>query len=348
MPIQGLTNLANLGELVQAGLPNITGQLINTYTSNVSGNFGAFVGTTVSGNRAANTVSPLSVTNYTFDASRSSLIYGRSSTVQQEQIRYPYFIQIATGSETESEIINTLELNNPYSMFDSKYINKTLSNLSWLKSNGQNNPKSVYVKAYEALQVEYNTDIGIGDVVTLPSGTEYIKQGLSVKLSTEDYTDYDFVLNTTTETFKLPLLNGEEDIISNNTSNLEFKASGSTYTAPANGWVAIRGLFNAYGYFNLINNGKVESIADYVNDDDGFGLYIPVKKGDVFSIYYTNVKQVDSFRFIYNKGNGSLYYYVGETVQDANLINAGRVMEAMATMATMATKKVRNFCKFSI
>ena len=35
-------------------------------------------------------------------------------------------------------------------------------------------------------------------------------------------------------------------------------------------------------------------------------------------------------RFIYAQGNGSLYFYVGETVQNANLINAGRIEETLA------------------
>lgn len=96
--------------------------------------------------------------------------------VKSEQIKGTYFIQVATGSETEDNIINDIELNNPYSLFDSKYSDHELNNLSWLKSEGQWNAKAVYPTAYDKLLTVYN-------------GTETV-EGLSVKLSTEEYTDY--------------------------------------------------------------------------------------------------------------------------------------------------------------
>ena len=154
---------------------------------------------------------------------------GIKTTLKQTKLKMRYFIQIATGSETENNIINDIELNNPYSLFDSKYSDHELNNLSWLKSEGQWNAKAVYTDAYDKLLKVYN-------------GTETV-EWLSVKLSTETYTDYDFVLNTANETFRLPLKT--------------------------------------------------------LHSDD----------------------TVDSL---------SLYYYVGETVQNANLIDAGRIGEQLA------------------
>ena len=138
-----------------------------------------------------------------------------------------YYIN-SQGKETEFKL-DDIELNNPYSLFDSKYSDHELNNLSWLKSEGQWNAKAVYPTAYDKLLKVYN-------------GTETVV-GLSVKLSTETYTDYDFVLNTADETFRLPLKT--------------------------------------------------------LHSDD----------------------TVDSL---------SLYFYVGETVQNANLIDAGRIGEQLA------------------
>ena len=152
--------------------------------------------------------------------------------LSQTVLKMYYFIQIAIGAETEDNIINEIELNNPYSLFDSKYSAHELNNISWLKSEGQWNAKSVYPTAYNELLKVYN-------------GTETI-EGLSVKLSTEDFTDYDFVINTDGETFRLALRN--------NTS-----------------------------------------------DDDRSGL--------------------------------KLYYYIGESVQNPNLINAGRIGEVLPDKA---------------
>ena len=100
-----------------------------------------------------------------------------------------YYIN-SQGEETEFKL-DDIELNNPYSLFDSKYSDHELNNLSWLKSEGQWNAKAVYTDAYDKLLKVYN-------------GTETV-EGLSVKLSTETYTDYDFVLNTSEEMFRLPL-----------------------------------------------------------------------------------------------------------------------------------------------
>ncbi len=79
-------------------------------------------------------------------------------------------------------------------MLDYKYSEYELNNLSWLRSNGQYNSKAIYPTVYDLLLKIYN-------------GTE-TKAGVSVKLNTETFTDYDFVLNTADETFRLPLFNG--------------------------------------------------------------------------------------------------------------------------------------------
>ena len=238
--IQGVFDLQNLGMTVGAGLPNITGNTgYGTTLGSATGCF--YIGNTAYVHLGA---SAGNAPSGAFDASRSNPIYGNSNTVQPEAIQYPYFIQIATGSETENNIINEIELNNPFSLFDSKYSDHELNNLSWLKSEGQWNAKTVYPDAYDKL-------------LKVQNGTETV-EGLSVKLSTETYTDYDFVLNTADETFRLPLKT--------------------------------------------------------LHSDD----------------------TVDSL---------SLYFYVGETVQNANLIDAGRIGEQLADKVdTSNTQWATNAC----
>ena len=136
-------------------------------------------------------------TGCTYGVTPNASKSGLETTLKQTKLKLRYFIQIATGSETENNIINEIELNNPFSLFDSKYSDHELNNLSWLKSSGQWNAKAVYTDAYDKLLKVYN-------------GTETV-EGLSVKLSTETYADYDFVLNTTEETFRLPLKNHTAD-----------------------------------------------------------------------------------------------------------------------------------------
>ena len=152
MPVQGLTDMTKLGALTEAGLPNIEGSFPVPGKTDLSPS-GAFY-------RGSNVTNWGGVTNSSgglaFDASRSNPIYGASDTVQQEQIQYPYFIQIATGQETQADITNEIELNNPFFFGMYQYFEAEPNNLSWLKSAGQWNSKAVYPDYYNWLLQEKN------------------------------------------------------------------------------------------------------------------------------------------------------------------------------------------------
>ena len=319
--VQGLFDLQNLGMTVKAGLPNIIGNFDGI--NGVGHTSGCFYRGQAAKSPAANGDGDNFVN---FDASRSSTVYGNSTTVQPEAIQYPYFIQIATGSETENNIINDIELNNPYSLFDSKYSDHELNNLSWLKSEGQWNAKAVYTDAYDKLLKVYN-------------GTETV-EGLSVKLSTETYTDYDFVLNTADETFRLPIKNGREGIFASGYkwSAKISKSLNITYTAETNGFIVYTGRVTGAeaGESKLYINNSIVAVDRHDKDDDEGHFYVPVNKGDTYKItdnigmqyyYFVPVVPVVS--------NAYLYFYVGETVQNANLIDAGRIGEQLASLTTV-------------
>ena len=321
MPIQGLTDLSKLSELVEAALPNITGQIngvsetFGEYTSSISGSFYKVSQTPVLNGTPTN-IDSTNTGTLAFDASRSNPIYGKTDTVQQEQIQYPYFIQIATGVEYEVNITNDIELNNPFTLFDSKYSEVPLYNLAWLLSNGTYYAKSVYVTAYEALLVENNSQITAGTSSQLPSGGTYIKRGLPVKLSTvEDITDYDFVINTTDETFRLPLK-----------SKL---ASGSAVAG--NGLsLGITDGTDKYGARNGTDgeNSYIAAVANAYGVNAGTTLGASVALAGPVSL---GITEDETKSGIETSTNGlSLYFYVGETVQNANLINAAEIPNTRA------------------
>ena len=296
MPIQGLTDLSKLAEIVKAGLPNITGQ----YSLRLQGEgyTGAFYNGGAGGDRYKSETG--TGQRGMLDASLSSPIYGRSTTVQQEQIQYPYFIQVATGAETEDNIINEIELNNPFSLLDYKYSEYELNNLSWLRSNGQYNSKAIYPAVYDLLLKIYN-------------GTE-TKAGVSVKLTTETFDDYDFVLNTAEETFRLPtkvkLASGKAVVGNGMTLGL----TDGTNNA---------GLFNTASGDGLFSRANVygSNIGTSLSDNtDGIVNSIGVTTDPTKS----GIETSDSGLY--------LYFYVGETVQNANLINAGRIEEKIASL----------------
>lgn len=391
--VQGLLDLQNLGMTVKAGLPNIEGMVYygHGYLANATGAF-------YRGNAGTlqRVTSGGAETDYhlLFDASRSNPIYGATDTVQEEAIQYPYYIQIATGQETEVNITNEIELNNPFFFGMSQYFNVEPNNLSRLKSDGMYKPKSVYPDYYNWILENvnkglegfkgqegycfiatdsssyywwvstespvvgasvYRYDAGVnsmffdGTVETLTSngftftsifeGSSYTVTRDSSKDTSILYpaawiTDYDFKINTSDETFRLPLLDGSECLVSDRYIDLTLQASGKKYTAVANGFVFFEKLNTSNTQFvkgtNLSSGYSDISYGTYSGSTPS--ILLKVKRGDIFSIDYDAKGVTNSFRFIYARGNGSLYYYVGETVQNANLIDAGRMQEQITNI----------------
>lgn len=326
--VQGLFDLQNLGMTVNESLPNIAGNAAENstatewnYSDNIEAHFnGALYVVSKKNSGIVNTGSNATKYNLGFDASRSSSTYKDNAPVQQEAIQYPYFIQIATGQETKNNIVNEIELNTPSFFGDSKYVPTKVNNLSWLKSEGQSNPKGTYPSFYGWILENVN------------------KGEKGFKLSTaSDITDYDFVINTTDETFRLPLLNGEENIISDKYDELT-PENGVKYVAPANGVYCFNGTDNAVkGTHNVVlrRNDRYYGVAgESTNHTAAWtAVKLNVRRGDAVYLYYGGASQITDFksRFYYATGNGSLYYYVGETVQNANLIDAGRIGEILPT-----------------
>lgn len=246
-----------------------------------------------------------------------------------------YYVD-SEGQEQEFKN-NDFESIVPYTLFDSKYSEAKQYNASWVLG-GSTLSKSVYPTVYEAALVEYNSEIADGTTVELPSGGSYTKRGVSggitVKLSTDEtVTEYDWKLDTVAEILTVPTLNGSEDLLSDRYDDLELKASGSTYTAPANGWFWIQKLSSSTGQYLTPtikdSNGNIKYVLTSQPTSVGYDAEIlaPVSKGDVISIDYNVGDATKSFRFIYAKGNGSLYFFVASVAQNAPLANLGRIEE---------------------
>ena len=91
---------------------------------------------------------------------------------------------------------------------------------------------------------------------------------------------------------------------SNKYIDLTLGASGSSYTAPANGWVVARIKAGSTSSFLQLNN-PTTVLQDYSNINIvGFRAsgMLPVQKGQVFSFGYGTNDTVEIFRFIYAEG----------------------------------------------
>ena len=246
------------------------------------------------------------------------------------------YYKVADTIQTNAKQIEDIQLNIPYSLFEYKYSEIELNNISWLKSDGIFKSGKYYISVYENLQYEYNSEIAVGTI--LPNG--YTKKGLSVKLNTEEYTDYDFVLNRENETFRLPI----------KTKNAPFTVSGAKTTLSM-GAVSIKGNgkslgltdgtltggmtannnYAAYGVFQKgaynVNVGTAVTPGtsnDWTNNNKSIGVTTDASKsgltGSVSGTATTTVSTSENT-------NVSLYFYVGETITNANLINADRIEE---------------------
>ena len=306
--VQGLNTLEDLAGLLEAGLPNITGE-IHPLAYIGAGASGAFITGSNASSCGIGTGSNSGDQKYTFDASRSSTIYGNSTTVQPQSIQYPYYIVLATGVVQEINIKKDINLNTPFFLGMSEYFENTPNNLSWLKSEGQWNSKDVYVSYYEWLEEQYN------------EGNE------NVKLVTEEYDDYNFVINQEEGTFRLPLLNGSENVFDNSVASTELT---SGQTVDKNGFVrlsatTVSGGGHVFCSLNINGSSCWSNSCDLYRAVDS--TYLPIKKGDTAS--YTVNGNTSSVKLTFKPAIniGSLYYYVGETVQNANLINVPRIIK---------------------
>lgn len=186
---QGLVNLTLIGGIKSESLPNIKGRTSAVATTTETGEA---QGALYDADGNVPKVSSAKGNNWAgvrwyLDASRSSSTYKDNAPVQQEAIQYPYCIVVNTGVDEADRPVNNYQVNNVYSYGMSQYYKGTMNNNSWLKSAGQWNYGTVYTGMYQWLLEQMNA--GVSGFVA----------------STATYTDYDFIINTTDQTFRLPL-----------------------------------------------------------------------------------------------------------------------------------------------
>lgn len=406
---QGLNDLASCGVIKNESLPNITGHLgLNGQSTAAWWSDNGQSGTLYGEKRSvdygqgkkelqAATIESGTTAQYNtiaFDASRSSSTYQNNAPVQQEAIQYPYVLCINSGVEEAERPINNYQVNNVYSYGVSQYYKGEMGNLSWLKSEGQENPKGTYSGVYEwilkqrqkgvkqlygwrnsvgvstytdtptptvgSLVYGYNPMVNYGTIsaydgttistqhypaygghtdtgtagyqrATDLDATWYVYNDNGVNFLTKEEldnwthpvntSDYDFKIDTTNETFRLPLKNGQEgvfakEVVTNSSKN-------ATFTNQSMKWALKDGTDLsgvAATLYALGING--------VGNGTGYGLV----SGTSQALVTTQWDIVPS-NMVVNTAvpdGWNLYYYVGETVQNANLIDAGRIGEGLA------------------
>lgn len=394
--INGLQNLANLGGIKAESLPNIKGNLKFTQSTDRVAD-GCFerateYENTTKGGGDINGIPTL------FNASLSSSTYKDNAPVQQEAVQYPYFIQVATGLEESIDVTREIELNNPFSLGDSRYTPNELTNLSWLKSDGEFHSGTTYSSFYNWILENVNNGVKgfigqtmyahkdpaegkgyymlttatpkVGSVVygqnrkhivgrviqinadntieikdednTIPFTASNCVYAPSENISSADYiTDYDYVINTADTTFRLPVYDGSENLPGPTAQDWSSKITVGTVltlTMPTNGFLYIYATANNNNYARIYLGCSTEQV-NPSSKESAAPLHASIfaKKGDTITTTVDNAT-LNFFYYSPAQGNGSLYYYVGESIQGANLINMESTLLDVASLKKNALK----------
>jgi hypothetical protein len=231
--IEGTSGVANLGDLTEAGLPNITQSNLNLFTYSINDGFIKNTAQSTFPVAGGGGYSGQGITSFTVDASRSNSIYGNSNTVQPQSVKILYYIVIATTTKTSIEV----DVDEIATDLNGK-LDRDCLNYS-------------------------NTGYSVMAGASMPS------------------------------TLKTQITAG---------------ASGSTYTAPADGWFhfTIQTTNSNGSYFGLFNtsNGMRDGKWTILNGAN-IASYIPVRKGDIIGISYSNGTPTSDCSFIYAQGSES-------------------------------------------
>ena len=255
---------------------------------------------------------------YEIDTKKLKIGDGTTAYTQLE-----YFTAGGGGSDSG------LELNNPYSLFDSKYSDHELNNLSWLKSEGQWNAKAVYTDAYNELLTEYNNSAISEEIegsITFkrtPKGYKIALADQEAAIDTKYATDgiaWYYILDTANTQFKLPrtkfgfegLRTSVGDDIAESLPNITGRTR-TTWSGDREG--------DATGAFENYQSSIGGCSAGGGNTGRTVGATFDASRSS--STYQDGAPVQERGTQMY------LYFYVGETVQNANLIDAGRIGEQL-------------------
>ena len=314
-------------DFIAESLPNIKGTFYGRQNGLVNGS-GAFY----DGNNPYGGMSSGSYNNQmNFSASRSSSTYQDGAKVQPDSICYYPMVQLYTGVKEKSNLVETIQLNNPYSLFDVKFADHTLDNASWLISNGNWASGTVYTAAYQELLSEYNL------------GTEQTDGDITYKLTPKGYRIADVAEDT--DVSALYTSQGVAWYYVLDTANTQFKLPQSKW-----GFVGCRNTAGNYVSESLPNiKGAFygDRVALTVGSNSGAFYAGNNPYGGYGSSPYSinNLMLFDASRSSSTYQDGApvqqratemyLYFYVGETVQDANLINAAKALEQLANKSNV-------------
>ena len=306
-------------------LPNITGSLTNLipYVYGEIKADGCFDAEHI-GNTSLDSYGSTKYYRVTMDSSKSSETYQDGAKVNPDHVKYRAYIILYTGKDISFDKKEEYKLNNPFSLFDTKWSDHELNNTSWVVSNGGYISGAIYSSAYNELVSEYNkgeekTDESITYKLT-PKGYKIAlaDQESSIdELYNNEGVAWYYIIDTSTVKFKLPrtkygfvgFRNGAGGYVAESLPNITGTVDGGQLMRTDVGGSQSGALYR----FNSSNGSRPKG-----EGGSTFGIGLDASLSS--STYQDNAPVQQRATEMY------LYFYVGETVQDANVINAGIVL----------------------
>ena len=172
----------------------------------------------------------------------------------------------------------------------------------------------------------------------------------SITSTNRAMTDYQYVLNTTNQTFRLPLLVGDEMVPNYGSTSFDVGHMPDYIRSDNNAHYFIAP-YNCIMNINIHRDGSGGNTPQYSINNIQYGWEpywvgnytnwcFPMRKNDVLRIW-TDLAD-NKFKYQLKRCTkctntiNSLYFYAGETLQDANLINIGRIVENIANIDQLA------------
>lgn len=143
------------------------------------------------------------------------------------------------------------------------------------------------------------------------TSTEYLKvntgDGLTVQnnkliADTTKVADVDF--SNATDAAKIMMANASLPSTTKHV-DLTLLASGSSYTAPADGWVLFNKNSGVNNEYLVLENSLLVAICWIPTAANGGALFLPVQQGEEFKVSYSASGATNKFRFVYAKGSES-------------------------------------------
>lgn len=311
---QATMNLDEVNEFIEAGLPD------HTHTVTAQSNAGSSWGTNKPGWGNDDAWRNQYSTATTSKASASNPIYGNSDTVQPPASLVLEYMVVGNvnvdKAQTDVTEITTSE-NDTLPLFHNLYSKEDMTTTGAYinASEGGWHDGNVYTTAYNELVNKLGTD--------------------NVKPVTDTFTDYDFVVNQDDMTFRLPLLNGSEDLPADKVVAFAPSASGDKFTAPANGWFI--GHIIATSATKPTNIQLKNDLTGYRDVSNTYGsdsysatAKVFCKKDDVITMSWGANSTSPVLQFVYAKGNGNLYYKVANAVTNLELLDVAKIESTKA------------------